>query len=439
MLFNTLLLVVAKAALDALFLLYVQPLFGYEPYLTGYGGVSPVKVGLSYVIAVCLWVIMSSVVDERCRASRFVLLTQYLIVVLPCLVLYGLQDRPHRDVVLVSGSLLLVVILVGRNRLLHVRPPSKAIAKILAGLGLLAIAYVYAGLVASGGLRRLNFDLYAVYEFRKMHSEAVDPGFGYLLPWVAYVIIIAFLTHFAAVRQWRLVLALVAMQLLLFGMTNFKAFLFAPLISVGVILILRRLSLYRAALLGLISMVAAGVVISAAGELMGVSIVRRALFVPAGLHGLYFDHFSQNRPAELSGTRFSTLFQSSYDYDAVGEIGRRYWTDAASPNVGWVGDAYAQFGALGVLAYSIFLALLLRFADSVASKAASRGVVVEALLVGPTMALSNSALPTVLATHGLGVVLIALWAMSGHTLMPRRTSGSEDGLGGRPYVGAPPE
>lgn len=294
-----------------------------------------------------------------------------------------------------------------------IRPPSKTVAATLVALGLTLLFVVYGGLLGTGGLERFNFNFRAVYGVREQYNEALLPGFGYLVPWAAYIVNIAFLIFFYAKKKWSLVLLTLAGQLILFGMTNFKSFLFVPFVALSIAALRERLSLSALLGVGITAALAAGLVIFSLGEWMAISLVRRAFFVPAAMHGIYFDYFSVAPSGMLSGTRFAGLFASPYGSTTVVElIADMYWGRKINPNVGWVGDAFAQFGWYGVFAYATILAGILKVADGLAGGIDQRCRAVEGLLVGPAIALFSSSLTAALLTHGLLVLLISLWALA---------------------------
>jgi len=77
------------------------------------------------------------------------------------------------------------------------------------------------------------------------------------------------------------------------------------------------------------------------------------------------------------------------------------------PNVGYLGDAYGNFGLLGMLLFSAILGVALRIVDSVGSPLPS--YFVAAAISMPAIALTQSALFTSMSTHGLIPAMLMLW------------------------------
>jgi len=89
------------------------------------------------------------------------------------------------------------------------------------------------------------------------------------------------------------------------------------------------------------------------------------------------------------------------------------WTYAGveiGANAGWMADAYAQFGAGGMVAFSVILAVFLRILDGVSAGVPRR--LATAIVAVPAMALVNSGLLTVLLTHGFLLGVLVLWLLS---------------------------
>jgi hypothetical protein len=88
-------------------------------------------------------------------------------------------------------------------------------------------------------------------------------------------------------------------------------------------------------------------------------------------------------------------------------IGKVYYNNANSwVNTGWVGDAYMNFGALGILLFSAGLALFIKIMDSVQIKGVKGetfSVVLGALIA---LLLINGAFLTSLLSHGLFLLFL---------------------------------
>jgi hypothetical protein len=286
-------------------------------------------------------------------------------------------------------------------------------------LGLTAVlgicVYVYGWLVLTGGLGRVNFDLLSVYEVRAEYVQRLGPFLGYFIPWQANVINILILCYGLHKRNlWLLGIAGVA-QLLLFGMTGHKSFLLSPMLAVGVYFIWRRRNALFYIFAGASVLVLASYVIFLAtnNHLPPSLLIRRLFFVPAANHLIYYDFFSrpENSFVMLSNSILAPFIQYPYDAPIPIILARTYWGIDFWPNVGYLGDAFAQFGFVGMFLFSMILGVFLRILDSVGARLPTN--LVAAMLATPAMAVTNSPLFTSLLTHGLIFSLVMLWLLRG--------------------------
>lgn len=404
-----------RGLLDVALVTAVLPVFGDYVHLNATRGYADEggHFTLSWAATLLAYLIFRTI-RRRDRISRFVMLGQLLLIVLPFCSAYAHLYFP--------GTHLLLLLLgfgatVGFGRLMpttQVPLPGKGLRLALGALALAAVAYLYAGLVAGGGLARLNLDWNRVYEVRAELQHAAFPLMGYLLQWVGYVVNMAILVYAAHHARRNLlarvgVVVVLAMQVLLFAMTNFKAFLLIPFVTLGIVYILRRYDVLRAAAAGAICGLLALLALHASGSLWGSGIIDRMYFVPAVLHSIYFDYFNLHPPV-LLGATVGDLFGSTYLDNMVLEVAREYWGEEFSPNVGWIADAYGNFGVAGIVCFAALLAFLLRLGDMLANRLPAG--IAEALVAGYSLVLVSSALLTSLVTGGYVVAITVLWFMT---------------------------
>ncbi len=401
---------ILKTVLDTAYITLMRDLYSADAgRVTG-----PGLLVLSYLLTAVAAAVVSLDVALRPGPGNVVSLLYLGLVVVPLLSLFGFGAQ-YADPAFVAAVLacLAIVVLV-RHVVPAIRPPPPgAITRVIAGALLVAVAaYVYGALLVTGGLNRLNFDLALVYEVRDELEFAGFPLASYLIPWQAYVVNMALLAYFVH-RGWKAAaLFTLAAQLLLFGMTNYKSFLFAPVLVVGVLWMARSsLRLGWAILLGgaLVVLTAWALYVLSEQALIPAIFVRRLFFVPAELHLWYYDFFSNpGHPfVTLSNSVLASVSLYPYDQPVPPLIGWTYTGTEVGANAGWMADAYAQFGFAGMGVFAVLLALLLRLLDGV-SAGTSRQLATAVVAV-PAMALVNSGLLTVLLTHGFGLAVLLLW------------------------------
>jgi len=406
-----------RVALDFTYVNYVEKFF-HESLSAGvfaFTGIGTFRLLESYVIALILSIWLAASLYCRWRPSGIALLLYFVFVILPLSSLYGLTDAPASFVYTAAGSFALLIVVTGLLPKTQVPRPGHD----LVYLGLTAVlgicVYVYGWLVLTGGLGRLNFDLLSVYEVRAEYVQRLGPFLGYFIPWQANVINILILCYGLHKRNlWLLGIAGVA-QLLLFGVTGHKSFLLSPMLAVGVYFIWRRRNALFYIFAGASVLVLASYVIFLAtnNHLPPSLLIRRLFFVPAANHLIYYDFFSrpENSFVMLSNSILAPFIQYPYDAPIPIILARTYWGIDFWPNVGYLGDAFAQFGFVGMFLFSMILGVFLRIVDSVGSRLPTN--LVAAMLATPAMAVTNSPLFTSLLTHGLIFSLVMLWLLRG--------------------------
>lgn len=405
--------VVLKVVLDAAYLTLMRDVFSAESDQRA----GALSVALSYLLTAVASAGVSLDVALRPGPGNMASLLYLSLVVIPLLTLFGF-GAPYADpgfVAAVVACLLLVVF--SRLVVPALRVPPPGVRTRVVALSLLAAGatYVYAALAATGGLGRLNFDLSLVYEVREDLETSGIPLANYVIPWQAYVVNMAVLALCAHRGWWLTASAVLAAQVLLFGMTNYKSFLFAPAMVLGVLWLAR--SPVRVAwgiVLGSALLVlAAWSVYVVTEQVMIPSIfVRRLFFVPGELHLWYHDFFSVpgNPFVTLSNSVLAAVAPYPFAQPVPLLIGWLYTGAEIGANVGWMADAYAHFGFAGMAAFAVLLAVILRVLDGVSAGLPNR--LATSVVVVPTMALVNSGLLTVMLTHGFGLAVLLLWLMN---------------------------
>ena len=416
-----------KAVLDFTYVNYVHRYFGGALTAGAFplNEVNLLRVLESYVLACVLAIWLTFSLYRRWRPSGIALVLYFYVVILPLLSLYGLADAPASFVYAAAGSFAVLIAVTGVLPRAKVPRPGRD----LVYLGITAIvvicAYVYGWLVLTGGLGRLSFDLLSVYEVRTEYVQRLGPFMGYLIPWQANVVNIVIICIALWRRnRWLLGVAAVA-QLLLFGMTGHKSFLLAPVLTGGVYFIwARRNALLYIAGGAAVLVVASYILFLVTGNHLAPSLLIRRLFVvPAANHLLYFEFFSQpEHPfVMLSNSILAPFVHYPYDMPVTRVISWAYWARDFGPNVGYLGDAFAHFGFMGMFLFSLILGLFLRIVDSVGARLPAN--LVAAVVATPAMALTNSALFTSLLTHGLIPAVVMVWLL--RAVAERRTRTSE--------------
>jgi hypothetical protein len=411
------LITVYRFVLGFAFTNFVMPVYASDAQYAKHGDMNTAKTWVGYaVVWFCL--ALFGTMREDAPVSRFVMFLQLLMVVVPFTVLFGAQDLPAWYMGTMVFGYASTIAAARWIPVIHFPRPSDTTRLVLACVMVAITAYVYLGLIATGGFSHMNINLDDVYEYRDIYTENMLLGFGYFVPWIAYIFNMAWLV--SALRRKSIVEICIVMllQLLIFAMTNFKSFLLVPFAVIGTVSIIRKGEFRRTLIVGTTCVLLGLCGLSAIGKSLGPALLNRMFFVPAALHGLYFDYFSNHAKSLMGGSPIGSLLGSSYSESSVYVVSQEYWGRYFSPNVGWIGDAYANFGIYGVGISAIVLGAVLRMADGFAERLEPPGA--EGIMVGPTLALCSSALGTVLLTHGLAMGLIVLWIFKNAPVSRRR-------------------
>lgn len=365
----------------------------------------------SYVFIIFFSLLVSYSLYRRWRPSGIVIVLTYIIVLLPLSSLYGLANVPSifmYEVALCFSLLILITHIMPRVILPN-------LGKDFVYLGIFLIfcisVYVYGWLIITGGIERLNFDLLHVYAVRNEYIQTRGPFMGYFVPWQANIFNIFLICYALLKKNYKLLFFGACVQMVLFGMTGHKSFLLAPIFSAGIFFIWQRKNAMLYLIFGsfILLLSAYTYFIFSGNELISGIFIRRLFFVPASLHVIYYDFFSQpNHPLYMLSDSFLRQFiDNPYGLHMPELIAQTYWGKNFWPDVGFLGDAYGNFGFFGMLVFSIILGIVIRIIDGVSSFLPT--YFVAAIIAMPAFALTESALFTTFLTHGLLIALLVLW------------------------------
>jgi len=279
-------------------------------------------------------------------------------------------------------------------------------------------AFVFFSIYKYSGIS-FNFNLTKVYDIRSLYTEAKIPLSGYFFNWMGYVVNVALFALFIKKKKWIYASLIVVFQLLIFSVTGNKTFLFAFPFALFVMWVTSRknpLFYFAAGMLGLLILaILSNIVIN--DLWLSSLITRRTLLVPAQLSFYYFDFSLSNEPIFLSHSVFRFFLDYPYPLRLPNLIGKIYFDKPLmAANNGIVGDAVINFGLFGLALWSILLVIVLKFIDS-CLKGKDIKIGIAAVLL-PTIALTNSALLTVLLTHGLLLALLILYLFPKESIEP---------------------
>jgi len=262
----------------------------------------------------------------------------------------------------------------------------------------------------------INFNLNRVYDIRFQFVEKKIFLAGYLFNWQGYILNPVFLAYFIRRRKWIYATLILFFQIILFSVTGMKSFLFVIPFMLALMWITTRKNPLVYIAIGLTAIILLGMLSYMLSDDIYISslITRRFLLVPARLSFLYYDFFSHHDYIFLSHSIFCFFLDYPYHLNPANLIGEIYFNSPSThANTGIVGDAYMNFGFVGLALWSILFALVLKLIDS-CSKRKDKKIAIAAIAM-PVIILLNSGLLTGLLTHGLLLALLILY------LLPKET------------------
>ena len=334
----------------------------------------------------------------------------YVMALVPAAVVYSVQDQPLLRFLLYSGAffgLAFFLKLIPMFSFGRIRIPRVTLVLIL----LLFSISVTTGLIINNGMNwGRAFDLSQTYDIRSQNNYGLRVMY-YFVPWVYRIVNIVLIIHALSERKRFLLLFVISIQLMIFMSTAHKIILF-DLMAIIFIYCISNSGFYLTNLLTVINIGVIGTfvleyIFTALQPMLSSLAIRRILLLPAQITYQYMEYFDTHVRLFLTHSVFRRFAQSSCSMEIPRIIGKVYYNNANSwVNTGWVGDAYMNFGALGILLFSAGLALFIKIMDSVQIKGVKGetfSVVLGALIA---LLLINGAFLTSLLSHGLFLLFL---------------------------------
>lgn len=375
--------------------------------------------------------IVAAVMPQRVsRTSDFVLWVLFIVAIAPSMTVpmyhASLSDGQSLAVSATTGASFLATIIIARRAHLKLVPQISLSPHSMAmAIGFISLA-VYGYITLSTGLRIRLVGLLDVYSLREEYRAdiALSSGgiLGYLIPWQGYVINPLITVYGILSRRPVLVAVGLIGQLLLFSSTGLKSILLSGPALFLVLFIFRgnRRPTGSFLLWGAIAMT--GVVVAVdwirQSNLWSQILIRRFLLTPGMLMSVYVAFFTEQPKMYLSHSVLESFIDNPYQGSYTFAVGRTVTgrSDTAV-NASAYADGFANAGLLGILIVGVVVGLVLALLDD-----AARDLPLSltcAVLLLPSIALSNSAITTSLLTHGIGLCILMLALAPRHIWTPK--------------------
>lgn len=399
-----------RAALDVMYVIFVYPLFAYLGFdLEVHAG--------KYVESWLLLLLVLAFLPKTLRKpSDFFVLVLALGLIVPMTSLFGLADKPRFFMysVMVGFSVVCLARSGSPIRIPTVRNGTFLALSMSVGLTGLVLFWMY----VSGGFAFLNLDISKIYDLREGAHETIGQGgFGYINLWVFKVFNIFLFAYALHRRSWIFAISLFAIQVVFFGISANKGVLFYPLMILAVWYYLSKSRALAVVPIGILIVVVISGIFWSYWDLaiLGSFLVRRVFFVSANNAFNYFEFFSANSFVFWSNSLTSAFVQYPYHTSPAELIGEWKGTFGHVNNT-FVANGYMHAGLPGMLFYCMVVGFLFRVIDSLSTRGIEPWMGI-AVTIAPVWTLLLSAdLPTALMTHGLGVSLLLLFLARGAKL-----------------------
>lgn len=264
---------------------------------------------------------------------------------------------------------------------------------------------------------RVTFDIFNVYDLR---SEARSFNLPNIITYIysaSKAVNPVLIVYFLYRKKNKIALIIFLAQILSFSINGAKTVLFSTFLALLLFWFYSNRYLYRIPwILTFFCILSSMEVIFNKTFMLVNFIIRRIFFLPNLLSFCYFDFFSVNRPDYFKQS-FLRHFGIQSDYINIPNlIGEMYFNrPSMAANNGFISDAYANLGWLGLIIMPIIIVLALRLLDI-----CSKGLNIKIFIISAitlSFIFISSFFFTMLFTHGFIAVCLILY------LLPR-----EDGL-----------
>ncbi|MHB9121024.1 MAG: hypothetical protein ACYC7A_05915 [Thermoanaerobaculia bacterium] len=237
-------------------------------------------------------------------------------------------------------------------------------------------------------------------------AQAKGRVVSYFVLWTANVVNPALFAVGLLKRSTVLLVLGIAGQWYLYSLAAYKTVL-VSLIGIALLLFLAKRKRSRAELVsvGMLSIATAGLFVTAVATML----VRR-IAMTGVISTWYLQFFSTHEKARLGNSLLGWLTTYPYDRGIANIIGVIYLDNTeAHANGNFWADGFANFGFIGLVMWSLALAMVLWLIDCVAYR--RDHFLSLAVLLMPAMALANVSLQTALLTHGIALGVLVVWML----------------------------
>jgi hypothetical protein len=285
------------------------------------------------------------------------------------------------------------------------------------GMVWLCLVLIYLFILLNGDYLSLDYSWENIYNNRVEISVSQPPIFEYFHTLLSKSLFPFLLLFYFLRGKTFLLLILVVFSLLVFFISQHRAALFYPILTL-VCYYSSKLAVSRAgwSFFIIFSLILIFGILSLNFDklsFIGDLVLRRTFFAPAILNFQYFEFFQANPNTFFSDSKISFgLIQPVYPVSVPYIISEYIGLPGGHANSSYLGSGYQQAGLLGIVIYVSIIGVFLKLLDSIGFLVGSH-TFVFGVCASPLVWLINSSdLPGVFLTHGLLFSLLLLWSCS---------------------------
>jgi len=221
-------------------------------------------------------------------------------------------------------------------------------------------------------------------------------------------------------KTYAMLIILVFVNIMIFGLTSNKSYLFAALSSFGLyfILGLRNSAAIFVTLMGFICLaLSVSYLVLPQTDYLGTLFVRRFFFVPAYVNFQYWEFFSQNPFAFWSDSKLSLgMIQPVYGVstprvvaDYFSQVNFTFRVEGFSnSNTAWFGSGYGNAGYYGLFFYAIISGFVTKYGNILAGIIGTRTAVAGLGFYFFTIFFTSTDLPAALLSYGFFALIFSM-------------------------------
>lgn len=403
--------VVYKVLLDVSYV-YMQPSHAYMGFNFITTELFP-RLAISYLLAIFIFHVMPKEIE---KPSDLFIYIQYLIICLPLYTYYAMNNVEIGYIIMVSIVHIFEILII-----ISFKPKQFLILNKHMLLGtyfymlilLLLLFTVVISLSSYGMPNFMALNIYNVYKIRG--SMTVLFPLTYTVSWCAKIIIPFMICKYMRSKKYVFMLFFILLELYFYLTYAHKIFLLMPFAIISATYIFRKKN--SSILLSFASTMLVGISMLLFVTEVNVNVmdlfVRRGLFTETLLQYDYYHFFSTHSFVYFADGLIGKIFGnvSPYKYTIPFQIAQYYYARSFSANSGYIADAFANAGYLGVGIICVIWSILLRLLNMLYAQVKDKDIVLS-LLFFPFMMFAETSFLTNLLTGGFLIVytLIVLQA-----------------------------